>query len=121
MSEASGSPIRRDGGVGNHDGLKVESAVCNKNNGIRLLLQHWCCAPQHLPCTQFEDEQLLLQMLTQNLMRFTKRLQDATSINTSLRAGHSMSGIPTEATEGLLYSSSQECLLYKAAEVRRTW
>ena len=72
MSEASGSPIRRDGGVGNHDGLKVESTVCNKHNGLRLLLQHWCCAPQHLPCTQFEDEQLSLQMLTQNLMRFTK-------------------------------------------------
>ena len=107
MSETRGSPIRRDGGVGNHNGLKVKSAVRNKHDGIRLLLQHWRCATQHLPCAQFEDEQVFLQMLTQNLMNFTKRLQDLTSINSFPRAGDSMSGIPTEATEGLLSRQSR--------------
>lgn len=44
--------VRRQPGVGDHNGLQVEPAVCHKHQGVTRVCQHRCCAPQHLACSR---------------------------------------------------------------------
>ena len=45
------APEGRDVGVGDHDGLQVEAAICHKDDGIHGTGHDWGCAAQHLACT----------------------------------------------------------------------